>query len=150
MFKSWRKDAQEMKLSSIFVVALLVVGCASTPQSYMNTPEVKLCMDYLTFPSYNIHQSSRAQAIQMRGIDCRPYAAAAGARNQANQNFENTLRGLSNQQSPSIPSQSRGTSCNFTRSVVSGMNRICYYNCVGSGHAMTIGAAEICPLTTTR
>lgn len=139
-----------MKLSSIFVVALLVVGCASTPQSYMNTPEVKLCMDYLTFPSYNIHQSSRAQAIQMRGIDCRPYAAAAGARNQANQNFENTLRGLSNQQSPSIPSQSRGTSCNFTRSVVSGMNRICYYNCVGSGHAMTIGAAEICPLTTTR
>jgi len=139
-----------MKLSSIFVVALLVVGCASTPQSYMNTPEVKLCMDYLTFPSYNIHQSSRAQAIQMRGIDCRPYAAAAGARNQANQNFENTLRGLSNQQSPNLPSQSRGTSCNFTRSVVSGMNRICYYNCVGSGHAMTVGAAEICPLTTTR
>jgi hypothetical protein len=140
-----------MRFTSIFVITLLGVGCASTPQSYMNTPEVKLCMDYLTFPSYNIHQSSRAQAIQMRGIDCRPYAAAAGARIQANQNFENTLRGLSNQpQSQALPSQSRGTSCNFTRSVVSGMNRICYYNCVGSGHAITIGAAEICPLTTTR
>lgn len=140
-----------MRLTSIIVITFLVVGCASTPQSYMNTPEIKLCMDYLTFPSYNIHQSSRAQAIQMRGIDCRPYVAAAGARNQANQNFENTLRGISNQQQfQSAPSQSRGTSCNFTRSVASGMNRICYYNCVGSGHAMTIGAAEICPLTTTR
>lgn len=140
-----------MRLISLFIFTFMVVGCASTPQSYMNTPEIKLCMDYLTLPSFNIHQSSRAQAIQMRGIDCRPYAGAARARNQANQNFENSLRGMANQQQFQAPSsQSRGTSCHFTRSVVSGMNQICYYNCVGSGHAMTIGAAQICPLTTTR
>ena len=138
-------------LAVTVILSILTVGCASTAQTYMNTPEAKLCMDYLTFPSYNIHQSSRAGAIQMRGIDCRSYAGAANARNQANQNFENSLRGLANQQPyQSAAPRATGMSCNFTRSTVSGMNKICFYNCVGSGHAMTVGAAELCPLTTTR
>lgn len=29
----------------------------------------------------------------------------------------------------------------------SGMNRICYYNCLGSTVAITIGAIELCPLS---
>ena len=28
----------------------------------------------------------------------------------------------------------------------SGMNKICFYNCVGSMTAITIGAAQMCPL----
>lgn len=32
----------------------------------------------------------------------------------------------------------------------SGMNKICYYNCLGSQVAITIGAVELCPLTIDR
>ena len=146
-----RKDVMRKVLAIAVALSILSAGCASTAQTYMKTPEAELCMNYLTFPSYNIHQSSRAAAIQMRGIDCRPYAGAASARNQANQNFENSLRGMANQQPyQSATPKAAGMSCNFTRSTVSGMNKICFYNCVGSGHAMTVGAAELCPLTTTR
>lgn len=28
-----------------------------------------------------------------------------------------------------------------------GMNKICYYNCLGSTVAITIGAVQLCPLT---
>lgn len=30
---------------------------------------------------------------------------------------------------------------------VSGLNKICYYDCVGSKVAITIGAAQLCPVT---
>jgi len=33
---------------------------------------------------------------------------------------------------------------------VSGMNKICYYNCLGSQAAITIGAVELCPLSIDR
>ena len=29
----------------------------------------------------------------------------------------------------------------------SGMNKICFYDCMGSAAAITIGAAQLCPLT---
>lgn len=32
----------------------------------------------------------------------------------------------------------------------SGMNKICYYDCMGSATAITIGAASLCPLTIDR
>ena len=31
-----------------------------------------------------------------------------------------------------------------------GMNKICYYNCMGSEAAITIDATEICPITINR
>lgn len=33
---------------------------------------------------------------------------------------------------------------------ISGMNKICYYDCLGSAAAITISAVELCPLTITR
>jgi hypothetical protein len=30
---------------------------------------------------------------------------------------------------------------------ISGMNKICFYNCLGSGVAITISALQLCPLT---
>jgi hypothetical protein len=137
-------------LVSVAVVSL--VGCAATPSDYAQTDEMKLCMDYMTFPSYNIHQPAREIAIRQRGIDCSRYSGAANARIRANQNFENLLRGLANQ--PGYPASGRvpspGVACVFTRDVVSGVNRLCYYNCAGSGHAVTVGAAQVCPIQTFR
>ena len=33
---------------------------------------------------------------------------------------------------------------------VSGMNKICYYDCLGSGAAITISSTSLCPLTIRR
>ena len=40
--------------------------------------------------------------------------------------------------------------CFKTGEQVSGLNKICYYNCMGSQAAITIGAAELCPLSINR
>ena len=43
------------------------------------------------------------------------------------------------------------TVCMFTgKQEQSGLNRICYYNCMGSEAAITINATDICPMQITR
>lgn len=69
--------------------------------------------------------------------------AAAASESSTNHSTNSSVR-------PSYGSSSAhstGTVCHFTREVPSGMNKICYYNCLGSGHAMTINAVQLCPLT---
>ena len=44
------------------------------------------------------------------------------------------------------PTQS-GELCFNSGSQVSGMNRICFYNCVTGTVAITIGAVELCPMS---
>lgn len=45
------------------------------------------------------------------------------------------------------PSQLAAVTCFKTGEQTSGMNKICYYNCVGSAAAITVGAAQLCPLS---
>ncbi len=40
--------------------------------------------------------------------------------------------------------------CFLTGEQTAGMNKICYYNCLGSPAAITIGAVELCPLSINR
>lgn len=40
--------------------------------------------------------------------------------------------------------------CFGTGQQVSGINRICYYNCAGSGAAITISIAQVCPISIQR
>ncbi len=44
----------------------------------------------------------------------------------------------------------QGMTCFFRRETVSGANRLCVYDCMGSEAAMTISSAQICPGTMTR
>ena len=37
--------------------------------------------------------------------------------------------------------------CFFKYEVTSGFNKICYYDCLGSLHAITISSTSLCPLT---
>ena len=37
--------------------------------------------------------------------------------------------------------------CFSTGEQTSGMNKICYYDCLGSTVAINVGAVELCPLT---
>ena len=47
---------------------------------------------------------------------------------------------------PSMVANSAVT-CFKTGEQISGMNKICYYNCMGSTAAITISSVELCPLT---
>ena len=40
--------------------------------------------------------------------------------------------------------------CFFDSETTSSMNKICYYNCLGSLAAITLGFAEICPMSINR
>lgn len=40
--------------------------------------------------------------------------------------------------------------CVKTGEEVSGLNRICYYECLGSTAAITINAADLCPMSINR
>jgi len=40
--------------------------------------------------------------------------------------------------------------CFFDSETTSGMNKICYYNCLGSLATITLGFAEICPMSINR
>lgn len=40
--------------------------------------------------------------------------------------------------------------CFKTGEQSSGMNKICYYNCLGSAAAVTVASYELCPLTIER
>jgi hypothetical protein len=37
--------------------------------------------------------------------------------------------------------------CFKTGEQISGMNKICYYNCLGSAAAITISSVQLCPLS---
>jgi len=45
------------------------------------------------------------------------------------------------------PVQQLAVTCFKTGEQVSGLNKICFYNCVGSGTAITIKSYQLCPLT---
>jgi hypothetical protein len=40
--------------------------------------------------------------------------------------------------------------CFYDSQTTSGMNKICYYNCLGSLAAITLGFTEICPMSINR
>lgn len=70
-------------------------------------------------------------------------AARMQAFGRALQGAGGALRSASPTDAPYSPPMT----CFKTGEVVSGMNKICTYNCAGSAAARTIGAADICPLT---
>ena len=52
---------------------------------------------------------------------------------------------------PKAPVPQRlAVTCFKTGEQTSGMNKICYYDCLGSQAAITIGATQLCPLSIQR
>jgi len=48
------------------------------------------------------------------------------------------------------PSDQVALLCTKSGEQTSGMNKICYYNCAGSQAAITVGAAQLCPISIDR
>lgn len=51
---------------------------------------------------------------------------------------------------PAAPPAQAAVTCFKSGEQTSGMNRICYYNCLGSQAAITISISEMCPLSIRR
>lgn len=51
---------------------------------------------------------------------------------------------------PATPPIRLALMCFKTGEKVSGMNKICFYDCAGSEAAVTVGAAQLCPLSINR
>lgn len=62
------------------------------------------------------------------------------------QGKDEALKLLNATQSP----QAYYMTCFLQGEKTSGMNKICFYDCMGSEAAITIGAVELCPLTIDR
>ena len=79
--------------------------------------------------------------------------AAVGAAGEAMQGAGAALRPLDHPGSSGEslePSKASGLTCFGKGETVSGMNKICLYDCLGSGTAITIAATSLCPLTIQR
>lgn len=46
-----------------------------------------------------------------------------------------------------IPPVQMAATCFFKYEQISGMNKICFYDCLGSASAITISSVKLCPLT---
>lgn len=66
-------------MKRLILAALLLAGCAST-ETMQTQPDMKLCVDYMTLPSFNIHQGKRAEEIARRKLDCSQYAGMIAAK----------------------------------------------------------------------
>jgi hypothetical protein len=64
----------------------------------------------------------------------------------ADEDFLDTLA-WSQQSGRGGNARSSSVTCFRTGEQVSGMNKICYYNCLGSAAAITISAVSLCPLS---
>lgn len=107
-----------MKAFFTFPLIALLASCAVSSGGYLNTSTDKLCMDYLTLPSYNINQKERVAELNRRNESCASYVAAAKLR-QETQKTQSQISGsippspiysqgtgvISQPQNPAIPSQ---------------------------------------------
>lgn len=81
---------------------------------------------------------------------CRASLAAKRSSDLAGARFATgSLSAIAAQQSAAQVQPIR-TTCFKRGEQISGMNKICYYDCMGSGHAVTQNAVSLCDLTVQR
>lgn len=57
---------------------------------------------------------------------------------------------LDKEMTSSVANTASAVTCFFTRERTSGMNKLCFYDCMGSEAVITIKATELCPLNIKR
>ena len=143
-----------MRIAMVLVAASLT-GCGtmfeSIPEKLSRSQDWELC--YSAVAGEYAHERELAGGmVRSRRIDCNQHMPMVQARMQArsdyySRNMQMLMLGnqISNQglAQPYAPSQPQG---HLTGQYLSGHNRICIYNKVGSAYAVTIPATAICPL----
>ena len=129
---------------SIFALIHLS-GCMTSQEArakFNTQSKERLCMDYLTLPTYNIYYEDRRAVIINKGIDCSPYAAQAQAKLQSDQALMNALVILNQ----SMNTNTTNTT-SYGTSLSTGFTKVCYYDGVGGPSALTVSSISICPLS---
>src|SRR5574337_503737 len=152
-----------MRFSSprLFICALAAfsqVGCVSmygTPGERMTknaqSSSYSLCLGLAqaTLAPYQVREEW-ARELQRRGENCSQYSNAISATMQQNQQqMQLGLQLLSPPVQQAVPAGGGvgGGAAFLKREYTSGFNKICVYDRLGSEVAVTIGAAQICPLS---
>lgn len=134
-----------MKKAAIFL-GLLVSGCAGSPLATSHLPPDKLQMvdNYTLCKAYTPRElyspsSSVINEVSRRGLNCSniyQYVPTPIIIQQAHTN-----------QAYAQPPSQQGVQGFYKSETVSGMNKICFYDRLGSTVALTISSVSICPLS---
>ena len=133
------------------MVSLLVLfaGCSGSPvhTSSKSPQELKLVDDYTLCKAATPRELYSPKMhvlfeVQRRGLSCGGIYTWKGT-----PVLDSTINALQNiQNSTAAPSPSRPMA-SYTRQVISGLNKICFYQRLGSEEAYNFKTTEICPLT---
>lgn len=125
----------------VSAIAGFLAGCANSPLmiAHMDAQEIRTVSNEDLCRTYTTHHGTFAgdsytvrQEVKRRGIDC---------------GIPGSLRLLSVPASTYGGVPAGGGTGFLKHDYVSGLNRICVYDQVGSEVAVTVGAADVCPLT---
>ncbi|MFM7011182.1 MAG: hypothetical protein ACKO0Z_17970 [Betaproteobacteria bacterium] len=145
-------------LRKLFLVALIFSSSAVAAEDFSKVSTERLCSKYANPSSKLFMRPDVADEIVRRGAGyCMDpsYIAAKRAERErqadALMDLSNQLRAADNNRRgtmvPNYPSPAGSARGFYLSEVISGMNKICYYNRVGSTVALTISAAQACPPT---
>lgn len=138
-----------LKYTLAFSGIFMLSACARDAGYYKNQSSMQLCLDYMTLPSVNINHGARSEELKRRNEDCSAYKEVAASRMKADESFDSRLQRMTSQQqnSTSYDNQVKQPVAFFKRSYISGFNRICIYDRMGSQFVTTLQSTDICPLT---
>ena len=114
-----------------------LVQYADTLAYGVKTGELSNYQAKLMFAQYQNEWEMNARAAQQR-------------QSQALMQLGNQISTMGTQNTNTNSSWGSGTTCMKAGEYTQGLNKVCQYSCTGSGHAITIGAAQLCPLTVTK
>ena len=142
-------------LGAIFGSLLLVVlnSCVSNPEAtqaqFDKYSEKDLCMGYLYYDWMNIYQQYRANAINKRGIDCRPYVEMAAYKYKRDRAaWDAMYRAVDSLGTPRGSTQSSSSSSSsFKREEINGTTKICYYQTLNGVKAYNTTSTTLCPMS---
>lgn len=150
-----------MRLLAVLLLALASVSCATPEQKLAivrAAPAWELCYWHITGKVSAQGRVFVSQEIQTRPVDCREHLAivqaklaADGVAQVESQRMLQLGLQMMAPRAPQYPAPAGGGAALgvgfLKRQYVSGMNRVCIYDRLGSEVAVTVGAAELCSLS---
>ena len=141
----------------IALASVALTGCGtafqSIPEKLGKAQDWELCFSSIA-GEYAYERELAGKMVVSKGIDCAAHLPTVQARIAARgSSFDRNMQllMLGNQianQRPALPAPAAVQPTGFLkRQYLSGQNRVCIYNQMGSEYAVTIGATAICSLS---
>lgn len=135
------------RLILTLVAVSALAGCASTEQIALEDDAT--CTGWGAAAGSSDYAACRTALTQKRAADAALFSerlAAAGRAMSAAGGSPQVAAPVMSFAAPTAPT----ITCFSRGERQSGMNKICFYDCLGSGHAVTQSAVSLCPLTVSR